>query len=64
MIDNVYEFPNDDEVISDEDQEQAEYESDADHGYALGLEYLRQAESIAEGLNPAEKDGFWDAFYS
>jgi hypothetical protein len=61
---NVVDFPNEDEVISDEDQEQAEYDADADRGYALGLEHRRLAYQIAEGLNEAEEDGFWDAFYS
>ena len=63
MTDNVYEFPNDDEVISEEDEEQAEYEADSDRGYALGLEHRRLAYQIAEGLNGAEEVGFWDGYY-
>ena len=63
MTDNVYEFPNDDEVISDEDQEQDEYEADSDRGYALGIQYRQQAYAAVEGMNQAEEDGFWDAFY-
>jgi hypothetical protein len=64
MTDNVIEFPNDDEVISDEDREQAEYDADFDRGSALGGEYRRKAYAAVEGMNEAEEDGFWDAFYS
>ena len=63
MTDNVTPFPNADEVISDEDQEQAQYDADADRGYALGLEHRRQAYEAVKGLNDAEEDGFWDGFY-
>lgn len=63
MTNNVVDFPNGDEVISDEDQEQAKYEADADRGYALGLEYRRQAYQVTEGLNEDEEEGFWDGFY-
>lgn len=69
-MNNVVDFPNEYEVISDEyevisdeDQEQAEYDEDADRGYALGLEHRRLAYQIAEGLNDAEENGFWDGYY-
>ena len=61
---NVVDFPNEDEVITEEDRIRAKYNADADRGYALGLKYKHQAEQAAEGLNDAEEDGFWDAFFS
>lgn len=59
MTDNVFE-----PTIEDEDYEQTEYEADADRGYALGIEYRRKAYEVVSGLNDAEEDGFWDAYYS
>jgi hypothetical protein len=64
MTDNVFETTIEDEVISDEDYEQEEYDADADRGYALGIEHRRKAYEIVAGLNDAEEDGFWDAYYS
>ena len=63
MTDNVVDFPNEDEVISEEDQAEAEYNADAERGYIMGVEYRHQAYQIAEGLNNAEEDGFWEGFY-
>lgn len=63
MTDNVTAFPNADEVFTDEEQEDFDYDRGHDLGDNLRAKYLAEAELVTAGMTDAENCGFWEGFY-
>jgi hypothetical protein len=62
-MDNIIDFPNEDEVFTDEEQEDHDYQEAYAAGAMMRNQYEEQAGEVTKGMTDAERAGFWEGFY-